>query len=1280
MRNVEELHLNGNLLHSVPPDMHLALPNLKKLELYGNLIEGIRMPEGQLPRLKHLNLGYNNLVELPSDISAVMPNLEELLLPNNCLERLPNEIAALKHLKRLDVSHNPLTSPPLEVAARGVDAVKRYFRDIEAQDRVKEREVQVEVPNQLKVIVVGHRDAGKSELIKCLSSMPSGEPEPPEVPRTPRPDVPPVEGSDRQTFQTTFVSNPRTNLENIQGSRPTHPSANTPPLARRPYSGGVRQECSLPDTPEVNISTWEHTPTVRTRKHLHDGVDDRGGNQTAAASKAALTAETEDCPSLSGVSVEDVRSGNITLKLWDFGGTDEFHAVHGLFFSRRALYTVVFDLHYVEKNEINKRVQFWVDCIQTRVPGAHILLVGTHADQMGEADAKERCHRVLEQIQDNEKCIVRGIERAGDRGSQAARGLSHPKSRPQIEAEVVAVSCDTQEKGFQAFREQVLRLAGDPKHFTTSRLPAAWVEVDRLVKERRSQGYSIMKVEELVDRLNSSSTNMTATTANDYNKEDSRNIVASTLNWLNDTSEVVFFDKPQLDEFVILHPLRLMQAIKLIVSVDLKKKVRDIVQDSFYAAEERDHVETSVMTQTPTRKKGAGLVTTPPATATPASSASGKSSNRSNRRTPSSESAKRVSGQNGLRCSMPLSASSPQSHQSITTSPPAPPLLAAASGSPQVSTPLSGDFVNGGGRDDGRVGDGNRSNKKLRHRRRCERRRDSPQATAAEATAGTPTSVSADGSKRQRRRRGKGTVGHRAIGNDPPSSSTAAVVTVAVTGTAEDQTTPSPQAGNPPTSPEDRLSNSGIVTHTLSDTALSPAGATIGSRRKTRRGILSSHDEVLLGRGLVSRAVVNALLEPLADICWDTPARDFLIQLLQESCVLVKVAVEPPRKGEPRRASAGGGGLGQPHPSIPRSLSFDNGMMARASSYGSEQEGYSYFIPCILPTAQPEWRFNWVTRVHCGRRWRFHRFVPPSLMSALICRFYEMAKPGSAWLSRGSILIKVPLGHGSTGRRMDAELFLILYRGRPSRRCSRLELWAQVMAGYHDAMMQRLQSFVEVIDKTLGEFPGLLVNCIVPCPACMEREPSKPTHWGELPVETVEEYRSCAGDLPSCNENCRLYAMQKRLMFVGERPHDIADTNAQWDSPLPELGSGLRVPRVNSLYPAICPIAVYDCENRCFACQATAFVVDAEKGLLLTAAHTFLQPKKSPDGTRPHWDECRKENCVILVAMLQPPYQYDTRWEFVADAVQHSSFVRRAAYDDIGWKMDHPVLLRIKKR
>lgn len=33
---------------------------------------------------------------------------------------------------------------------------------------------------------------------------------------------------------------------------------------------------------------------------------------------------------------------------------------------RRALYTVVFDLRHVERDEIDERVQFWVDCVQSR--------------------------------------------------------------------------------------------------------------------------------------------------------------------------------------------------------------------------------------------------------------------------------------------------------------------------------------------------------------------------------------------------------------------------------------------------------------------------------------------------------------------------------------------------------------------------------------------------------------------------------------------------------------------------------------------------------------------------------------------------------------------------------------------------------------------------------------------------------------------------------------------------------------------------------------------------
>lgn len=113
-----------------------------------------------------------------------MPSLEELLLPNNLLEWLPKELAGLRLLRRLDVSRNPLTSPPVEVAARGLDSVKRYFRDVESQSRDKgssrgsAEERHVEVPNQVKVIFIGHPEAGKSQVIKGLASSKAALPQP----------------------------------------------------------------------------------------------------------------------------------------------------------------------------------------------------------------------------------------------------------------------------------------------------------------------------------------------------------------------------------------------------------------------------------------------------------------------------------------------------------------------------------------------------------------------------------------------------------------------------------------------------------------------------------------------------------------------------------------------------------------------------------------------------------------------------------------------------------------------------------------------------------------------------------------------------------------------------------------------------------------------------------------------------------------------------------------------------------------------------------------------
>ena len=56
-------------------------------------------------------------------------------------------------------------------------------------------------------------------------------------------------------------------------------------------------------------------------------------------------------------------------------------------------------------------------------------------------------------------------------------------------------------QGLPAFRQRIFTLASDRKWFRPCKLPPAWVETDRLVKRRRTEGRSIMRVDELVTGL-----------------------------------------------------------------------------------------------------------------------------------------------------------------------------------------------------------------------------------------------------------------------------------------------------------------------------------------------------------------------------------------------------------------------------------------------------------------------------------------------------------------------------------------------------------------------------------------------------------------------------------------------------------------------------------------------------------------------------------------------------------------------------------------------------------
>jgi hypothetical protein len=74
-----------------------------------------------------------------------------------------------------------------------------------------------------------------------------------------------------------------------------------------------------------------------------------------------------------------ILDADMTIRAWDFGGQEVYRIIHQFFFSRRALYLVVWNAR--EGQEQNE-VEGWLRRIRLRVAGdARVLVVATHRDE-----------------------------------------------------------------------------------------------------------------------------------------------------------------------------------------------------------------------------------------------------------------------------------------------------------------------------------------------------------------------------------------------------------------------------------------------------------------------------------------------------------------------------------------------------------------------------------------------------------------------------------------------------------------------------------------------------------------------------------------------------------------------------------------------------------------------------------------------------------------------------------------------------------------------------------
>ena len=149
------LFLNENQLKELPASFG-QLQKLSKLELRNNQLKELPAWFGKLLNLSELDLMNNQLQELPASFGKLL-NLSELDLRNNQLKELPASVGQLKNSCHLYISYNPLEIPPLEIAEKGIEAIRNYFKEHEKQPL-----------NEAKVLIVGQGGVGKTSLVKRL--------------------------------------------------------------------------------------------------------------------------------------------------------------------------------------------------------------------------------------------------------------------------------------------------------------------------------------------------------------------------------------------------------------------------------------------------------------------------------------------------------------------------------------------------------------------------------------------------------------------------------------------------------------------------------------------------------------------------------------------------------------------------------------------------------------------------------------------------------------------------------------------------------------------------------------------------------------------------------------------------------------------------------------------------------------------------------------------------------------------------------------------------------
>jgi internalin A len=348
LTGLHTLRLDDNGLTILPAEVG-QLSHLQTLRLDNNRLTRLPPEIGQLSHLQTLSLVDNQLGELPAEIGQ-LANLETLRLDNNHLTSLPPEIGDLSGLWEFTVPRNKLTSLPPEIGQ-----LARLFR------------VRLD-SNQLALLPPEFGTLTELSLVwlfdNALTSLP------PEIGKLAKLHELRLERNGLTVLPRQLADLLVNGLDLRLEGNPLHEPL--PEFIERGSAALATYLRSLEDA----VPQYE-------AKLLLVGE----GNVGKTSLIAALRDEpfVDDRPTTHGIEIKPLTlhhphlNADMTVRAWDFGGQEVYRVTHQFFFSRRALYLVVWNAR--EGQEQNE-VEGWLRRIRLRVGGdARVIVVATHRDE-----------------------------------------------------------------------------------------------------------------------------------------------------------------------------------------------------------------------------------------------------------------------------------------------------------------------------------------------------------------------------------------------------------------------------------------------------------------------------------------------------------------------------------------------------------------------------------------------------------------------------------------------------------------------------------------------------------------------------------------------------------------------------------------------------------------------------------------------------------------------------------------------------------------------------------